>query len=82
MAAQLSAQPASVGRCVPVSGCSTKMFATLQARAALAGVQLVRSDDDRGREVFCASHGALTKRFETLAEVEDWLATRTFKAEA
>lgn len=50
-----------------------KAFFTLQAKAPLAGFQLTRSTDDRGRDVFIASQWALTARFETLAEVGDWL---------
>lgn len=50
-----------------------KAFATIQACAALAGVQLVRSTDDRGREVFVGSQWALTAQFETLPEVAAWL---------
>jgi hypothetical protein len=50
-----------------------KLFATLQARAALAGVELVRSTDDHGREVFVASRWALTAQFASLSEVETWL---------
>ena len=52
---------------------SRKAFATLQARAALAGVSLVRMQDDRGAEVFIASKWALTKELATLAEVEQLL---------
>ena len=51
-----------------------KRFATLQARAALAGVALSRTEDDRGHEVFIASKWALTKQLASLAEVEDLLA--------
>lgn len=50
-----------------------KAFATLQVRAALAGAQLVRSTDDRGRETFIVSQWALTAQFETMAEVSEWL---------
>ena len=50
-----------------------KAFATLQARAALAGVALSRLQDDRGNEVFIASKWALTKQLATLAEVEQLL---------
>lgn len=50
-----------------------KVFSTLQAKAALAGFQLMRSTDDRGREVFIASQWALTAQFETMAEVGAWL---------
>lgn len=50
-----------------------KLFSTLQARAALAGVALSRMQDDRGNEVFIASKWALTKQLSTLAEVEHLL---------
>ena len=55
------------------SATSSKVFATLQARAALVGVALSRIQDDRGNEVFIASKWALTKQLATLAEVEQLL---------
>lgn len=50
-----------------------KQFATLAARAALAGVSLYRIDDDRGKEVFVVSTWVLTRELRSLAEVEKWL---------
>lgn len=50
-----------------------KRFATLQARAAMAGVALSRLDDDRGRPVFIASKWALTKQLDSLDEVSAFL---------
>lgn len=50
-----------------------KAFATLQARAALAGVALHRLEDDRGRDVFIVSRWALTRQFDDIAAVEAWL---------
>jgi hypothetical protein len=51
-----------------------KCFATLQARAALAGVELSRSTDDHGHEIYVASKWAMTKILVSLAEVADFLA--------
>jgi hypothetical protein len=73
MAALVSAVSAPAPAGVSLAGPVDKQFATLQARAALAGVQLLRSTDDRGREVFVASRWALTAQFASLAEVEAWL---------
>ena len=57
----------------PAVDADRKRFATLQARAALAGVALSRTEDDRGHEVYIASKWALTKQLASLAEVEDLL---------
>jgi len=54
-----------------------KQFATLQARAALAGVILYRVDDDHGDEVFVVSRWALTRELRSLEEVEEWLDLAT-----
>ncbi|MEO8022098.1 hypothetical protein [Polaromonas sp.] len=51
-----------------------KRYATMQARAALAGVTLQRIEDDRGREVFIVSRWAMTREIATLDDVEAWLA--------
>ncbi len=56
-----------------MSAAQTKAFATVQARAALAGVTLTRLEDDRGREVLIASRWALTRQFDNLPDVESWL---------
>ena len=50
-----------------------KAFATLQARAALAGVSLSRTKDDQGAPGFIASKWALTKQLSTIGEVESLL---------
>lgn len=50
-----------------------KTFATLQARAALAGVTLYDIDGDFGTPVYVCSRWALTKSFDDLAAVEAWL---------
>lgn len=59
-----------------------KAFATLQARAALAGATLQRVDDDRGREVFIVTRWEVTREFADLVALEEWLdtATREFLA--
>lgn len=54
--------------------CADKAFATLQARAALAGVALSRLDDDRGLPMFVASKWALTRQLASLEEVASFLA--------
>lgn len=50
-----------------------KHFATLQARAALSGIQLVQSHMERGGVEYIASLHSLTRAFSTLAEVDAWL---------
>lgn len=50
-----------------------KTFATLQARAALAGIVLHRIEGDFGRPVYIATRWAMTKQFEGLGDVEIWL---------
>lgn len=50
-----------------------KRLANLKARAALTGVALVDSTDDRGRIVYVVSRGAMTKNLESLDAVEAWL---------
>lgn len=51
-----------------------KTYATLQARAALAGVSLVRSTDERGQEVFVISKWAMCRQLDTVESVEQLLA--------
>ncbi len=50
-----------------------KAFATLRARAALQGVVLCRTNDERGAERFLVSKWALTRELPDLAAVEAWL---------
>lgn len=50
-----------------------KRLANLKAQAALSGVSLVESTDDRGRTVYMASRWAHTKQLDSLDEVETWL---------
>ena len=50
-----------------------KVFSTLQARAALEGIQLVESHMECGGVEYIASWNALTRAFATLIEVEAWL---------
>ena len=63
----------AIPQAVDTGDADRKRFATLQARAALAGVGLSRTEDDRGHEVFIASKWALTKQLASLAEVEELL---------
>jgi hypothetical protein len=50
-----------------------KRLATAQARAALRGIELQVTDNDRGAPLYVASMHALTRAFDDLAEVETWL---------
>ena len=50
-----------------------KGFATLQARAALHRIALVRTTDDREQPLFVASRAELCKSFTSLGAIEDWL---------
>jgi hypothetical protein len=50
-----------------------KAFATAQARAALLGVTLYRSKDDRGRRVYVVNKGPWARELPTLEAVEEWL---------
>jgi hypothetical protein len=50
-----------------------KTVATLTARAALAGVSLVRSTDDRERVVYIASKWTLTRQLDSIEAVEHFL---------
>lgn len=50
-----------------------KHFATLQARAALHGITLIQSTDDRDRPLYVASRWALTRDFDSLLAVSQWL---------
>jgi hypothetical protein len=52
---------------------SSKQFETLRARAALAGISLIESRDERGAPEYVASRWALTKAFASLAGVAAWL---------
>lgn len=54
-----------------------KIFSTLQAKAALTGVSLVRSTDDRGYEVFLVSRWSMTRELESAEQVEQLLARMT-----
>lgn len=51
----------------------SKRFTTLRARAALAGLVLYQSTDDKGRTVYVVSRWALTKLLDTLDATEIWL---------
>jgi hypothetical protein len=52
---------------------SQKAFASLQAHAALHGITVLESTDDRGRVVYIATRWALTKELPTLAALHAWL---------
>ena len=58
-----------------------KKFATCQARAALAGVTLIRLEGDDGRPKFIASRWALTKNFDNINLVDVWLTRVTGAAQ-
>jgi len=51
-----------------------KRFATLQARAALAGAMLSRIETDDGSMAYVLTRWALTKQLPDLDAVEAWLA--------
>ncbi len=46
---------------------------TLRASCALAGIAMHFTTDDLGKTMLVASRWALTRTFETLAEVDVWL---------
>ncbi len=50
-----------------------KQYATLQARAALRGIVLVKSHTERGEVEYIASLHAMTKAFSSLQELSAWL---------
>ena len=50
-----------------------KRLATLRAKCALAGVQLLAAEDDRGAPTFICTKWACTASMSTLDEVEQWL---------
>lgn len=52
---------------------NAKRFATLRARAALAGIVLVESTTDHGGILYVANRWALTKILSDLDETETWL---------
>lgn len=54
-----------------------KAFATLRARAALAGHALDRRVDGRGLAVYAASRWGWSRPFADLALVERWVDVRT-----
>jgi hypothetical protein len=64
---------AAAEQCAVAVAESPKAFATTQARAALVGVTLYRTEDDRGRRAYIVSKWALTRELPTLEAVEEWL---------
>lgn len=57
-----------------------KKWATLQARAALAGFYAVLTDTDDGRPQLVCSRWSLTRAFDNLPELEAWLQRVTGRA--
>lgn len=55
------------------TGTCDKLTATLKARAALRGIVLVESSDDRGRPEYIATWNAMVKAFDSLDAVNAWL---------
>lgn len=50
-----------------------KLFASLRARAAIAGVELYAAEEPTGKPVFVCVKWAETASFANLAEVAEWL---------
>ena len=50
-----------------------KLFATLQARCALAEVALSRLENDHGQTVYIVSRWALTRELADLDAVASWM---------
>ena len=50
-----------------------KLFATVQARCALAGVSLHQLENDHGNTVYIVSRWALTRELQDLDAVAFWL---------
>lgn len=50
-----------------------KAWATVQARAALAGITATLIDTDDGRPQLICSKWSLTRAFETAAQAGEWL---------
>ncbi|MBT9491494.1 MAG: hypothetical protein IV107_03930 [Paucibacter sp.] len=63
----------TAGISVPVQATDAKRLATAKARAALRGIVLVESLDDRGAPEWIASLHAMTKAFSSLDDLERWL---------
>lgn len=70
----LGLAPAGVLRLVGSPAADRKTFSTMQARAALRGIQLVESHIECGGVEYIASLHSLTRAFSTLTEVDVWLA--------
>lgn len=58
---------------------AAKLFATLQAHAAMNGITVLQSTDDHDRPIYVATRWALCKHFNTLAALHDWLEQVTGK---
>ena len=52
---------------------TNKLFATLQARCALAGATLHQLQNDHGNTIFIVSRWALTRELADLDAVASWL---------
>lgn len=59
--------------------CAGKWFATLRARAALAGIVLHQIEGDYGAPIYIATRWAMTKQLDSLGAVDAWLAMVTGK---
>jgi hypothetical protein len=57
-----------------------KQFATLQAKAAIALVELHRIESDTGRPSYVATQWAVTLHFQSLDDVAEWLVGFDTKA--
>lgn len=60
---------------------AAKRFANLRARAALSGVEVYTTTDDRGAPLYVCVKWALTKHLQTLDALAAWLAMVDGKAE-
>lgn len=52
---------------------SRKQFNTLRARAALNGIVLLETTDDSDKPLYVASRWALTRSFDNLLALSQWL---------
>ena len=76
-----------VGRCMAYLAPNAhhcKLFATLQARAALDGIEArsIEGDDGRDRFIVTDNSAALTLSFATINELAAWLVERAAGREA
>lgn len=67
--------------CSAPSGDGVKRLATARAQAALLGIAVHSTDNDRGQLMLIASMGAWTRPFDGLTALEAWLAQITGRAD-